>query len=597
MDDHENATISSGTQDVARQSPARTLFAERTLAYQENQTRTKGDVLGTGLGILAIGLLVTVACGVGLFLVGGFWVFILGTLIGIVLIVVAPVVLLVGALSPTKKVSCPSCRAEHRVLRSTQKYICPKCLELLRLGKGPVCHMAFVTCPYCDHKAAVSEDHGLFVCSNCGLLCTSNGDRQSTEDTNCPTCGRVVPEEALYCVSCDSTLKTGLPAPPSEDPGLAYDEDWVAGKDAVGHFHFARVLLEQIRAETPCPPSTRHEESPIRQIEKALLSLGQVAADPNTRPRCLVILPDVDQVYARVLRWELDVAEIRLSAKELTPVIKEVIEVIAYEIPTDEQHISARRQLETLLGDAVRSTGSIGKWSDKLLVWRKEQTTKSSISVFMTQDVDFYVLAGCEGLRNEVTRFSQWLKSRGLGMPESLLPSPASDTQQPRDAGLAQGTAPGAAATESDVCRLDIESQILPVLQKHRSANGLFIAPDIPQDKLKTAMLNCNVPGHEEIAALIDCTVWGSAKNCLLVGLFGLYMHNGRTGKKPGPTYIPYLSFARGRVRKEGRYEIAFDDDHFLDVSGCGMPKDTLLVLLSELQSLCRVKADASNTT
>jgi actin-like ATPase involved in cell morphogenesis/chorismate mutase len=80
------------------------------------------------------------------------------------------------------------------------------------------------------------------------------------------------------------------------------------------------------------------------------------------------------------------------------------------------------------------------------------------------------------------------------------------------------------------------KTRLLSVLQMFERLDRLYVSPNIPSNKLTNAISSCNVPQSDEILGLIDCTLWGSATNCILFGTEGIY-YRGLWGS---PGKIPY---------------------------------------------------------
>jgi len=74
--------------------------------------------------------------------------------------------------------------------------------------------------------------------------------------------------------------------------------------------------------------------------------------------------------------------------------------------------------------------------------------------------------------------------------------------------------------------------------------SGFYLAPAIPTQKLKNARAGTACPADEEVLALIDASVFGGAKNCLLVGRSGIYTRwQGKAVQVPY-TRFPELNFS-----------------------------------------------------
>jgi hypothetical protein len=120
------------------------------------------------------------------------------------------------------------------------------------------------------------------------------------------------------------------------------------------------------------------------------------------------------------------------------------------------------------------------------------------------------------------------------------------------------------------------------LLQKYNSS-GYYISPNIPSNKLSTALQTCEVPSDEEILALVDATVSGKAKNCLLIGTQGIYVHNGWEGNTPGRYFISYDLLVDLPVTRKGAFEISIGSVCF-DMSGSSVRKDYLITILEDIK-------------
>ncbi|WP_310461280.1 hypothetical protein [Sphaerotilus sp.] len=70
-----------------------------------------------------------------------------------------------------------------------------------------------------------------------------------------------------------------------------------------------------------------------------------------------------------------------------------------------------------------------------------------------------------------------------------------------------------------------MKSEILSLLQAFRS-DDFYVGSQIPDKKMNNAMANYPIPRNEEILALIDATVFGSAKQGMAIGSSGIYWNN-----------------------------------------------------------------------
>jgi hypothetical protein len=69
----------------------------------------------------------------------------------------------------------------------------------------------------------------------------------------------------------------------------------------------------------------------------------------------------------------------------------------------------------------------------------------------------------------------------------------------------------------------NLERQLRIVLVKHKLSSSFYIDPQIPPTKLFNARQTCKVPVDEKPLALLDMTMFGSAKDAIVFGVRGLY--------------------------------------------------------------------------
>jgi F-box protein 11 len=144
-------------------------------------------------------------------------------------------------------------------------------------------------------------------------------------------------------------------------------------------------------------------------------------------------------------------------------------------------------------------------------------------------------------------------------------------------------------ALKSDVYRKENfppeEWDILNTLKSFGSQQDYYVHPDIPSDKLLKARERCKVPESEQVLALIDCTLFGSAKNSILLGQAGIYYHNGWTAKQIGSGNVSYSQFPERDFHDEGN-EISLGNNQYVELNGSSVSMETVLNILNELKVL-----------
>jgi len=103
----------------------------------------------------------------------------------------------------------------------------------------------------------------------------------------------------------------------------------------------------------------------------------------------------------------------------------------------------------------------------------------------------------------------------------------------------------------------------------------------VPPDKLANARQSYHVPDEDDVAALLNCTVFGSAKDGLAVCTSGLYWHNQTEPAK----HLPWPKFSKVEIRTRGFFQIELGPDHIFNVAGSGFGRKWALEFLKELQS------------
>lgn len=126
-------------------------------------------------------------------------------------------------------------------------------------------------------------------------------------------------------------------------------------------------------------------------------------------------------------------------------------------------------------------------------------------------------------------------------------------------------------------------------LSRHGSS-GLYVAPYIVPNVLETARQSCATPADEQVLAVLDATLLGSAKNCFLVGSSGVYFRNDWSAKTPGRTYVPYAEFQNASISRNDALDVSIGGPVF-SVSNCSMSKDAVFRLISDLQSCLKKSA------
>ena len=94
---------------------------------------------------------------------------------------------------------------------------------------------------------------------------------------------------------------------------------------------------------------------------------------------------------------------------------------------------------------------------------------------------------------------------------------------------------------------------LLTLLKSFHPQASFYVSPNIPNGKLTNARQACNVPQNEQVLALIDCTIFDSAKDCVLFGSEGVYCHEMWT---PPNKSILYTDFSHYTFTVSSYYHV-----------------------------------------
>ncbi|MBL9043957.1 MAG: hypothetical protein JNM83_20250 [Myxococcales bacterium] len=125
--------------------------------------------------------------------------------------------------------------------------------------------------------------------------------------------------------------------------------------------------------------------------------------------------------------------------------------------------------------------------------------------------------------------------------------------------------------------------QLHDVLKPFVHLSSLYLQPNIPDKKLRNARKFCEVPDEEDVLALVDCTVFGSASDAVLFGSRHLFFRNfiaqnGRPGR------LSYGDLLRISLQRSNDGELVFGENLTANLSGSGLSAAELLMVMRELQ-------------
>lgn len=359
--DHSDEVLEKREETV---SIGKTLFQVRSEDYQIDQARTRSSGRIQGLLIMGVSIFVLITALIVNFIIvqvaGRNWgVLFIPILFGLIGVPYGILVFAGNSLRPTKRVICPQCSTEHKIYRQVQKYMCTNCRALLLLGDNAKLIPQLSPCSYCGRQTAITPDHGRFLCPNCGIIRESDGTNEETPSRPCPECKATLPQRAIYCTSCGNIVIGNFSQPVQGNLSLAYDQDWKIGKDATGHFYYAKALLKGVSDDLRSASDVEKIQVLMTTLAESLLSVEEAWQAAQLRSSIEALLPEIDAIYATFLEAELRILQ-ALSPKMTSG-------EVALNVMKLEPHITARRRIETILGDALKSAGSIGRWDEKLV--------------------------------------------------------------------------------------------------------------------------------------------------------------------------------------------------------------------------------------
>lgn len=130
-------------------------------------------------------------------------------------------------------------------------------------------------------------------------------------------------------------------------------------------------------------------------------------------------------------------------------------------------------------------------------------------------------------------------------------------------------------------------SELAKLLETVQSS-GYYTLEHIPKDKLRTAINLYPVDLGDTPVALVDSTVFGSAKTGMVVGLKGVYWRNDRMNRA-NRSFVSWVELAEGdnAVYRKGA-DIHLQHGCEFGMAGSSMDKDVLVNLLNRIIELHR---------
>jgi len=144
---------------------------------------------------------------------------------------------------------------------------------------------------------------------------------------------------------------------------------------------------------------------------------------------------------------------------------------------------------------------------------------------------------------------------------------------RPGDIPAAKKSGESAGNSEPKVRRRSKED-ILKVLQDFERAgggqrDGLYVLDHIPLKKRINALVYCGV--NQEVLALIDTTMFGSATNCMLITVQGVHFHNGWLTDTPGTFSFQYDEISADQIKVSSAGEVVIAEGASFNCTGSGL--------------------------
>ncbi|WP_043931127.1 GYF domain-containing protein [Bacillus sp. EB01] len=127
------------------------------------------------------------------------------------------------------------------------------------------------------------------------------------------------------------------------------------------------------------------------------------------------------------------------------------------------------------------------------------------------------------------------------------------------------------------------------------SGPSYYVAELIPAKKLEAARENYSIPDSDEVIALVDATVFGSAKNGLAICTGGLYWDNDWTIVSHKNS-VSWNEFRTATIQIKGKWELEIGEGCVFGMSGSQMKNEELCSLLMEIQSLFALEPEEKTT-
>ena len=121
------------------------------------------------------------------------------------------------------------------------------------------------------------------------------------------------------------------------------------------------------------------------------------------------------------------------------------------------------------------------------------------------------------------------------------------------------------------------------VVREFRLASGILVAPGIPEKKIRNAISKNGYTGSDPIIGLIDCTVFGSAREHVMFTTTGLYWNHVTSGQ------LSYTDLLNTTIKSGGvfaPFSVVTGLGHTISISGSKVSRKVFLNLLIQIKNL-----------
>jgi hypothetical protein len=133
-----------------------------------------------------------------------------------------------------------------------------------------------------------------------------------------------------------------------------------------------------------------------------------------------------------------------------------------------------------------------------------------------------------------------------------------------------------------------LRDEVLRLSKKFMSHGRLFVAPSIPEDKLVNVRAKCNLSRDEPIWVLLDCTVLGSAKDCVVFTRHGIASHYKGRSILVAYEELPRLAFGTDEWDPYSAAISRPEGDARIPLAGSKISAQDFLKLVDWLQTFMR---------